>query len=806
MPGIFLLLFLSACSNARYLQEGEVLYKESKVTFSDSTRIPDELKGLDNDLARLSKLQPNKKVLGIYPLKMWLYNLGNRGFDQYLDYAAARKGSLSLAPWLALSPPLQPDSELREWLTVKVGEAPSLIDTGLIYDTGIRMENYLYNRGYFYPQSQFSVEVDERRHRATVHYEVTPNKLYRIRSVVYELDDPELKRLALLDSASSPLKQGRRFDVDFLKAERKRIADDLSDNGYLYFNKEYVYFQVDTTVADANIDVFVKVSPPENDSIHHRYKIRDIYILSDMSGPVNDTIRFDEKTRKGEFRSAFYILQDHERYTPKSLVDNVFINQGDYYTQSKVSQTIGAFSNLGMFKYATISTTPIDTSGEIRSMDLTIKLEPLPKHDITTEFNTSTTSEYLLANYGSFSYTRLNTFRRLDALRFSVDGGIESQITNRNVALNTSEFTTQVNLLFPRFFWPFSLYTPKNYYPRTITTLKLEYLDRVQFYTLFNTAFKYGSERFEGSRKQQLNLYPIDVNYVRVPRSTAQFDSILENNFLLRQAFQEQLILAPNATYILNTQAVADSRNDLYFRAGGELAGSLFFIGTAIKNGAPLLGSESQLTDPFRIFDIPFSNYVRLDLDFRDYFDINTGNTLVGRAAFGIAVPYWNSQVVPFVKQFYVGGANSLRAFPIRKVGPGSYLSYEINDEGVATLKPEDRTGDVKIEMNAEYRFDIAGILKGALFCDVGNVWSLQEDASRPGAKFQLSDFYKELAVGPGAGLRLDFSYFIFRLDAAYPLVDPAVDGPKGAYYQNELGITFPDKTINWNFAIGYPF
>jgi outer membrane protein assembly factor BamA len=292
-----------------------------------------------------------------------------------------------------------------------------------------------------------------------------------------------------------------------------------------------------------------------------------------------------------------------------------------------------------------------------------------------------------------------------------------------------------------------------------------------------------------------------------VPRSTAQFDSILENNFLLRQSFQEQLIMAPNLKYVYNTQAVANKRNDIYFRAGVELSGTLTYLGFAATDpNVQLFGHTDVVTDPLKIVGIPFSNYTRFDLDFRDYFDINSSNTIIGRIALGLAIPYWNSQVAPFVKQFYVGGANSIRAYPIRKVGPGSYLSYEITEEGLAVAKPEDQTGGLKLEFNTEYRFDIAGMLEGALFCDVGNVWSLKYDPDRPGSQFHFNDFYRELAVGPGFGLRLDFSYFIIRLDAAYPLVDPAVDGPKGTYYKEELGVVFPAKVLNWNFAIGYPF
>lgn len=805
-----MVVVLSSCHNVRYLQEGDILYNGTEVSFRDSVEIPEDLSNLDTRLERLSKLKPNKRILGIYPLRMWLYNLGATGFDQYIQYGESQRGEVSLAPFIAGLAPLQPDSDLRGWLMEKVGEPPSLVDSTLLYETQIRMENYLYNRGYFYPTSEFSLVLNEKRRRAEVQYLIDPGPLYIMNNVVYEIEDPELKRIALLDSSRSLVVEGRRLDVDFLKEERNRISNSLTNNGYYQFNKEYVYFEVDSTSGSDSLDLFIKVAEPENDSIHRRFLIRNIYIVPDVrdqkAGMDMDTVVFDEYTRSGKtVRSTYNIVEAEQDYTPKSLADNVFINSGDYYSRENSSLTVGAFSNLGMFKYTTIKALPFDTAAFFRYMDVEVRLEPLKKRDLTLQFDASTTSEYLFANYASASYSVRNEFKRLDLLSFSLNGGVEFQIDRNVIALNTSEFTAQTRLQFPRFFWPFSLYTPKNYYPRTITTLKLEYLDRVQFYTLFNTALKYGSERFEGTRTQQLSIYPIDINYVLVPRTTAAFDSILNGNFLLQQSFQEQLILAPNLTYIYNSQALETRRNNIYFRGKMEFAGSLFYLANALPSGSPLFGPGSTPEDPFTLINLPFSNYTRIDLDLRDYLYLFGDNSLAGRIAVGIASPYWNSEVVPFVKQFYVGGANSIRAFPIRKVGPGDYLSYVVDDNNQATPVFEDQTGEVKIELNLEYRFDLIGALKGAVFCDAGNVWTLREDEFRPGSEFRWDSFYKQFAVGPGAGLRLDFSYFIIRLDGAYPLIDPAVDGEQGRALAAE-GVVFPTRVINWNLAIGYPF
>ncbi|MFN3939585.1 MAG: BamA/TamA family outer membrane protein, partial [Chitinophagales bacterium] len=518
-----------------------------------------------------------------------------------------------------------------------------------------------------------------------------------------------------------------------------------------------------------------------------------------------DTILFQDKGRDKSVRTEFSLIESQKYYTPKSIVNNIFIYENDYYSLKAARQTIGAFANLGIFKYATILPEVSGEDSNFRYLDMIIKLEPLKKREAFVELNASTTSDYLLGTNLGFTFAQKNTFKRVDLLRFNVNAGVETEFDNRNILLNTTEFTTDISLILPRFFWPFEIYTPKTYYPKTITSLKFEYLDRRDLYTGLNTAFRYGSERFEGSRVQQLLIYPIDINFVRVPRRTAEFDSILNANFLLKQSYQEQLIMAPNITYIYNSQVQGYRKFHEYFRGTFELAGTLMFLANALVDAnTRLFGPQSNPDPKFQIAGLPYSNYVRLDLDYRPLFNVFNDTKLAGRINIGLAVPYWNSSVNPYVKQFFSGGAYDLRAFQIRKIGPGEYLPYDVSN-GVASVKLEDQSADIKFTVSAEYRFNIISVLEGALFCDAGNIWTLKYDEFRPGSQFFFKSFLNQLAVGPGAGLRINFTYFIFRFDWAYPLYDPGIDGPQGEELKQE-GVEFAPKKNTFNFAIGYPF
>ena len=676
-----------------------------------------------------------------------------------------------------------------------------------------------------------------------------------MRNIYYEITDRGLSFKISQISAKSPLAPGKAFDVEFLKAERVRLSNNLRNAGYYKFQKEYIYFEVDSTSGNDSLDIYVKISNPVNDTVHHLFALRKIYVYPnaeidyvegfvpdyaihfvDSSNISNNSKKktlaqyvknnpnptdsamvkrrdnkemsdeellkyFVEKdsskykqfyiTKNGnlkriqsqKLRSDYYLINSKNNYNPKTIGNNIFVNPKTYYSDSLIQKTVVAFSSVGMFKYVNVQAIEDwDTTAYLQYLDLLIRLDPLPTKTIGYEINASTTNDYLLGNSLNINYLQRNLLHNLDIFKVFVKGGIETQLGGDQAFINTSELSAGIGLSLPRFMWPFPVDVAKRYYPKTDLNLNFNYIQQVQDFTLYNTSFEYAITVFETTKrakaqKQHILRAPIPtINIVKVPEISDEFLLELNQNPLLKQSFEEVVIVGYGYTFIRNTQPTGIHKYDTYLRSSIE-------------------------------FNMPFSDFVKVDGDYRFYWNITKGSKLVARSAVGWEYPFnknnigfGNTEVIPYVKQFFTGGAYSLRAFSVRKIGPGGFVKYD-----TTTSARLDQVADIKLEFNLEYRFKIFGPMKGAVFCDVGNIFTLKEDPFRPHSEFR----FDLLGVGPGIGLRFDFTYVVIRLDAAYPTYDPALDGPYGDEYRdyyNDLGFDIPEKKIVYNLAIGYPF
>ena len=855
-----LLPVLSSCNATKYLKENEYLYKTSSVEFIDSIHAGVDSSKLKKELVALNKLRTNDKIFGLFPLKTSLYMLGERGFDDYIRYQEKYDTRFFFVfdydkLLKKIDPIAEHDSKLRNWLRTTAGKEPQFIDSTLIDDTNLRISNYLYNRGFFHAASEYRVEVDTSKKNAEVIYTVQLNSLYKMHKVQYDISDKLLAKRITQIQTPSQLKTGQPIDVEILKSERNRITDNLRDIGYYKFQKEYIFFEVDTSSGTDSLDIYVKISMPAGDTVHHPYKIKAIYVYPNASrdyvenglperlfhytdstkirradktkilkgyitadtsanskvvlASLNDKhfskeeeallteyVRRDtthgkalyvdnkgklKKVKRKKLRSDYYYSGNKRTYNPKAMGNNIFINPENYYSDSLIQKTIGAFSSVGIFKFVSVQAKEsYDSTAFLRYLDLIIKLEPTDIRSFSAELNANTTADYLLGNAVNFSYTQRNLLHTLDQIKINIKGGIETQLGDV-VFINTSELNAGVTLSIPQLGWPFKVEVPKRYYPQTNMALNFNYIDQINDFTLYSTTFEYSISVYENTRKKQhIFKFPVpSVNIVRVPRISDDFKAELAKNPLLNQSFQETVIMGYGYTFIYNSQAEGLHRWDNYLRASGEV-------------------------------NLPFSDFVKVDGDYRNYFTINKSNQFVVRVAAGIADPWnfgdstiINTNVIPYVKQFFVGGAYSVRAFTVRKLGPGAFVDYD-----TTTGFRIDQVADMKIELSAEYRFDIFDPIKGAVFCDFGNTWTLKEDPYRPHANITW-DFLNFMAIGPGIGLRLDLNYFVIRLDAAYPLYDPALDGPfRQEYfdYYESVGFEIPKKKVALNLAIGYPF
>lgn len=811
----------------------------------------------------LSKLEANEKLLGIFPLKTSLYMLGDTGIDNYIKYQELYDTRFFFIfdydELLKRIKPLAVDtSRFRKWLMYKAGEKPQLIDSPLIVETQNRINNYLYNRGYFQGTATYTIEYNQEKQTGVVHYQVDQGTLYRMKNVTYEIKDPGLLNKIKQIPQKSLLATGQPIDVELLKSERSRLYNNLRNVGYYRFQKEYIYFEVDTASGTDSLDIYVRISNPVNDTVHHPFAIKDIYVFPNatldyrgdtipdfaihyidsskvrvlnVAKTLNGYMRRDttsagtamikkheaheisrrdllkyyvardsshdklykvtasnklKKIKREKLRTNYYLINSPDNYTPKAIANNIFINPHTYYSDSLIQKTVASFSSLGIYKYVTIQAEEMwDSTSYLQFINLYLRLDPLPVKGITYEINANTTSDYLLGNSINLIYTQKNLFHGLEQFKFNVKGGIETQLGSGQAFINTSEFNVGTGISIPTFMWPIPLEVPKRYFPKTDLNLNFNYVNQVNDFTLFNTSFEYGVSVFENSKnsraqKQHIIKAPIPtINIVRVPVISDDFKASLETNPLLKQSFEEVVITGYGYTFLRNTQPTGYHKVDTYLRTTTEI-------------------------------NLPFSDFWKVDADYRVYLNLNKANHIALRAAGGFALPiqidstFLNTEVIPYVKQFFVGGAYSVRAFSVRKLGPGGFVAYD-----TTTGLRIDQVADMKLEFNVEYRFDIISILEGALFCDIGNTFTHKTDPFRPHTAFFTRDLFREFAVGPGAGLRLDFGYFVIRVDAAYPLYDPALDGPYAQefidYYKN-LGFDIPKKSVAINLAIGYPF
>ncbi|TVR77643.1 MAG: hypothetical protein EA412_10490 [Chitinophagaceae bacterium] len=761
---VLIAFFSTSCSNTRYLSEGEYLHESNQVEIVDSDQVKNK-RGLTRELKSIAIPEPNRRFLGLFRIRLQIYNLADR-----------RK-----------------ENRFRWWLKNNIGEPPVKFDSLKIERSKVMMTNYLLNKGYFYAEIDHSVEKQSTGLK-TVYYTIRAKDLYRLGEIAFQTDTTKIRSLVNENMNQTLLKTGDPFDVDVMQRERERISRLLRDNGYFYFNREFVSFDLDSTVSDKKIDVLLRVNQPQNERRHQQMKIRNIYVYPDYDPDVSqlnlelDTVKTDN----------FYIIRKEQNVKSATLINNILINPGDLYSITEYERSLAQLSDLGIFRFVNIRYQEVTNSNEL---DCLIFLTPAKRQEMSVEAEVNTHSETVIGAGLMYRYRNRNIFRGAEVLSFNVSGGVDFDWESSTQLINTSDFQFEAGLLVPKFMIPVNLQSIyRGVRPKTRFTTRFNYLNRFDFYTVFSSNFLFGYE-WRGRNFQRFHsLYPISFNLVSFDKENANpaFLEILERSPLLNSSFSNQFILGLNYNMIWNTQPFRSRENFFYFIWNIDIAGNML---NAVKS---LYSNIDEEVDREKIFSIPYSQYAKTEGDFRYY--INTGeyNSLVLRLNAGLAVPYGNSEVLPYVKQFFAGGPNSIRAWRVRSLGPGG---YNIEEDDVENLELRqvffDQTGDIKIEANLEYRFDIIGFFKGAVFTDIGNIWLLREDSLRPYAEFSPDRFYREIAVGGGLGARLDFNFFVIRFDFGFPLRDPAQrDNP---WRFNQIRKWSLDD-MNFNLAIGYPF
>ncbi|MDX2002053.1 MAG: BamA/TamA family outer membrane protein [Chitinophagales bacterium] len=783
-----LAVLYAGCSGTKKLPQGQLLYNGAKVQLANPDQVNNDKK-VKADLLAKAIPKPNKKVLGLFRMKLWLYLNIKEPKDKKPKKQKKQTGQTQNLDENG-NPKPQKRKGFRNLLKYKIGEPPVLYETGSSKQTVTLMEKYLEDNGYFRANVEFDTLVNYGKKEVNVVYTVTTEGQYFINNIMLPKDSDEVSHIIASNYRDMIVRSGQPYNVDKLKAERDKYATLIRSKGFYDFNREYIYYYVDTTIGNQKADIYFRVKAPSDSTVHTKYYIRNITVYPVFAIDDTNDVRSND-TIVLLWRDSLKIIQNENFIRRRPLVGNILIRKGNLFSQKAHTYTVNHFLDLGIFKFVNIR---YDKTGA-DSLDVRIYLTPSETQDIAAEINASTTTTNFLGTGASFTYNNRNILKGGELLTLSAGVNVETQLNSQQSFINTLLVTGRAEIGFPKFLVPFSLKRISLYYvPRTKFGFSENFQKRVQYYTLNSFIFDYS---YDWRQTQQIRhiLTPFSINSIRLFNSTPEFDAIVQQNPTLRTSFEDVFIIGVNYAYTYNGMLIDPNSSYGYFRGNIDLAGNVIY---------PIAKAFSDKTQRINILDRPFAQYAKFDVDGRYHLKITKKQSFVNRVIAGIAIPYGNSRVTPYLKQFFIGGATSVRAYRIRTLGPGSYVNPNAENSNVFP----DQTGDIKLELNTEYRFTIINFLKGAVFADAGNIWTLRADSLRPGANFDIKRFYKEIAIGAGVGLRLDFNFFVIRADVAIPLRKPELpEGERWTFDKFNFGNKdWRKDNMIWNIAIGYPF
>lgn len=757
-----ILLITSSCSNTRFLPEGELLYVGGKVKVVDSTVSKKERKALQKELKGLLRPKPNSKFLGMRP-KLFFYNLAGEPTKE--------KG-------------------FRYWLRNKVGEPPVLfsqVDLG--YTTRL-LQNYSENKGYF--KARASVDSTRKGKLATAEYEAYPGRQYHIKEVKFPKDSTALGTAVAATQDKTLLKTGDGYDLDKIKAERIRIDARLKEQGYYYFGPDYLKVQVDSTVGSYETDLIVKVKDETPEQAKRVFTIGKIVIYPNYSlKDGNRKLKQLEKDSTAvEHYHDFTIIDKEKLFNPRIFDRTLYFHKGDFYNRTNHNLSLNRLVNLGTFKFVKNQFTISDSLDNV--LDAYYYLTPLKKKSIRVEVLGKTNSANYTGTELSVNWSNRNTFKGAELFTVSLFGGLEVQMSGQNNGFDVYRVGSEASMIWPRFISPFRMHSSSGFVPKTKATLGYEFQKREKLYALNSFKGSFGYLWKENIRKEhQLNV--TDIHFVSPSTVTDLYKEQIAINPTLAKVIEKQLIFEPTYSYTYTNTMETARKHTIYYKGMFDTSAAL----TGLVTGANI-----KKKDTIRVFGVGFSQFLKLENDFRHYMKLGENSQLASRIIVGVGYAYGNSTELPYIKQFFIGGTNSIRAFRSRSIGPGSYLpETETN-----SFLP-DQSGDLKLELNTEYRTKLFSIVKGAVFVDAGNVWLMNKNPSKPGAEFSKK-FMEQIAVGTGVGLRFDLSFLLLRTDLAFPIRKPYLEeGNRWVIDQINFGSgSWRKENLIFNLAIGYPF
>lgn len=752
---------LYSCSSQKFIPENQYLLDEVNIT-SDTKDVK------TSQFISYIRQNPNAKWFNLIKVPMHIY------------CASGKDSSLWINRFLR-----------------KIGDAPVIYDESLATKSQEVIEQAVKNMGYM--RADVRLEKKVKKNKLKLNYQIKTDKLYHINHIAYHIDDMQIQELIDKDSTQSYLHAGMPFNIVTLDAERQRITRLLQENGYYKFNKDFLVYQADTVRNTFQVDLTMKLLPyqrkkEDTPTKHQAYKIRNVNFIED-----NNIIHYDNSLTLYDSLSykGFNIYYKDKLYLrPKTLAEFNHIRFNSLYNQQDIQNTYESLGRLRALKYTNIRFNEVSENDSVH-LDANIVMTKGEDKSLSFEIE-GTNSAGDLGTAASMTYQHRNIFKGSETFTIKLRGAYEA-ITGLQEGYengNYTEWGIESNLNFPEFKFPF-LSTNFKKRIKASSEVGIKYNSQVRPEFTRTLAAASWSYRWQDRKRASHRFDLLDVSYIYVPKKSKEFEEYLQNlssrNSVLIKSYEDQLIVRTAYSYTYNSSLDknrTNNRHSFSLRMNLEESGNLLYLASKAVHSSP---KEEK---GYVIANIPFAQYVKGDFDYAHNFNIDNRNSLTFHIGLGIAYPYGNSQMLPFEKRYFAGGPNSVRGWSVRSLGPGTYKNID------GEMNYINHTGDIKLDLNIEYRTHLFWKFKGAAFIDAGNIWNIKEYKGQEEGTFHFNQFYKQLAVAYGLGLRMDLDYLILRFDGGMKAINPTKTG------KDKYPICKPKfgRDFAFHFAVGYPF
>lgn len=764
---ILLALLLAACSTTRYVPDGEQLYtgiEKMEFTDADANAKSETGQTAVDEISYALECPPNGSFMGssstrLLPVGLWFYNA----------FHDSKKG-------------------IGRWLFKTFAKEPVLI-------SGVNPElranvatDILKYYGYFNGKVEATTLPGKNPKKAKVAYRITFNRPSVYDSITYTKFPYAIDTLIAANSRRSTIKSGDQFNAAAMEEERSRISNMLRNNGYYHFQPAYISYLADTINTPGKVNL--RVQPVGNipSESYNAYRIGNINLRvmdNSYSGGDISSLRADTVSRRN-FSYIYYGKKMPVR--AGSILRNIQMRKGELYSQESQQRALQMLTQMNIFSSISFNMSP---RKDCDTIDVNVITQLDKPYDFTFELNATSKSNSQIGPGSKITLAKKNVFRGGETLKLSLTGSYEWQtdekIKGRAAVVNSWEMGADVSLTFPRLFFPIIHRRYLRVPSSTSLRLYTDQMNRSGFFRMIHAGGDITYKIFSSSSSTH-TVIPFRLTYDMLLRTTEKFDSIVASNRAIENSFRNQFIPAMQYTYTYD-ESNTNHRNktwlEVSFTSAGNVTSLVYWaFGNALsKRDKNILGN-------------PYAQFVKGTAELRKLWKISNSHYIANRIMIGAIHSYGNAEYAPYSEQFYIGGANSLRAFTVRSVGPGSYRPNSNNRYSYL-----DETGTLKLEMNVEYRFRLVADLHGALFVDAGNIWLIKKDPERPGGEFRIDKFAEQLALNTGFGLRYDLQFLVLRVDFGLGLHAPYKTKRSGYFNLNPLKDGFA-----WHFGIGYPF